>query len=112
MSGKAQHVQIQQKGRLPSDERKAPSAPVREKEGSAGKKKEKKKDEPGGKGAARETPHSCLHKRGLLCTCEKRGTVRVKEIRNKTHSTCIALKIVAALLVGGEEWEKCSQSHE
>ena len=38
--------------------------------------------------------------------------VRVKEIKNKTHSTCVVLKIVAALLVGGEEWEKCSQSHE
>ena len=43
-------------------------------------RKRKEKDEPGGKGAARETPHSRLHKRGLLCTCEKRGMVRVKEI--------------------------------
>ena len=43
VSGKAQHVQIQQKGRPPSVcEQKGPSVPVREKEGSAGKKKKRR----------------------------------------------------------------------
>ena len=79
VSGKAQRVQ---KGDPSICEQKGPRAPVREKEGSAGKNKRKKeKDGPGGKGAACETPHSRLHKRGLLCTCEKRGTFRVKEIK-------------------------------
>ena len=99
-------MQIQQKGRPPSIcEQKGHSA-CKGKGGFSREKEEKKKMN---KGTARETPHSCLHKRGLLCTCEKSRTVRVKEIKNKTHSTCVALKIVAALLVGGE---KCSQSHE
>ena len=44
----------------------------------------------------RAGPHSRLHKRGPLWTCEKRGMVRGKERKNKNHSTYLALKIVAA----------------
>jgi hypothetical protein len=65
VSGKAQRMQIQQKGS---------SAPVREKEGSAGKKKEEKKKKTNQVARVpRVRPPTCVCTRGGSCAPVRKG---------------------------------------